>query len=195
MDCRKTGEMIRALRLEKGMTQKKLAEEMHVSEQAVSKWERGLGCPDVALLADLSRLLGVQAETLLLGQKKANAPDGGNMKRIKFYQCPDCGNLLTATGNAEIICCGKRLSPMKMQAADELHALKISDVEDEKLLSWLHPMEKAHHLTFVAAVGYDRVQIVRLYPEGASECRLPRIPWAKYFCGCSEESGTLFWNK
>ena len=65
MDCRKTGEMIRALRKEKGMTQRTLAEHLHVSVQAVSKWERGLGCPDVALLADLSRLLGVQAETLV----------------------------------------------------------------------------------------------------------------------------------
>ena len=195
MDATKTGEMIRSLRKEKGMTQSNLAEQLHVSVQAVSKWERGTGYPDVALLADLSRLLEVQMETLLSGQKKANSPDGGNMKKIKFYQCPDCGNLLTATGNAEINCCGRKLEPMKMKAADEMHALKITDVEDEKLVSFAHPMEKGHHLTFLAAVGYDAVHIVRLYPEGASEYRMPRIPWAKYFCGCSEERGMLFYSK
>ena len=195
MDARKTGEMIRSLRREKGMTQKDLSGRLHVSVQAVSKWERGLGCPDVALLSSLARVLDVPAETLLNGRLNINPPNGGNMKRIKFYQCPLCGNLMTATGNAEISCCGRKLEPMKMKMADEMHALKITDVEDEKLVSFAHPMEKGHHLTFLAAVGYDAVHVTKLYPEGASEVRMPRIPWAKYYCGCSEETATLFLSK
>ena len=117
------------------------------------------------------------------------------MKRIRFYQCPDCGNILTATGRAELSCCGRRLSPMTIAPADDAHRIALRDIETEKLLTWTHPMEKGHHLTFLAAVGYDCVHIVRLYAEGAQEQRLPRIPGAKYYCGCTEDPGTLFESK
>jgi len=50
MDQKKTGALIRVLRLEKGLTQQGLAELLGVSNRAVSKWERGLGSPDLSLL-------------------------------------------------------------------------------------------------------------------------------------------------
>ena len=53
MDCEKTGKLIRRLRQEKGYTQAGLADRLHVSDKAVSKWERGLGCPDISLLPQL----------------------------------------------------------------------------------------------------------------------------------------------
>jgi transcriptional regulator with XRE-family HTH domain len=190
-----TAELIRQRRKSLGYTQQALAERIHVSAKAVSKWERAAGMPDASIVPALSAVLGVSAESLLSGKIHLNPPDGGNMKRIKFYQCPNCGNILTATGNAELSCCSGRLSPMTVTAADEAHRLVITDVETEKLLSWAHPMEKSHHLTFLAAVGYDSVHIVRLYPEGAQEHRLPRIPWAKYYCGCTEQPGTLYESK
>ena len=117
------------------------------------------------------------------------------MKRIRFFQCPDCGNILTATAPAELSCCGRRLTPMTVVPADEMHHLIITDVEDEKLLTWTHPMEKSHHLTFLAVVGYDCVHIIRLYPEGAQEHRVPRIAWAKYYCGCTENPAALYESK
>ena len=46
MDSAKTGALIRKLRREKGMTQRQLAEKLHVSDKAVSKWERGMGTPE-----------------------------------------------------------------------------------------------------------------------------------------------------
>ena len=55
MDPIRTGALIRKLRNENGMTQRMLAGKLGVSEQAVSKWERGLGCPDVSLLRDLAQ--------------------------------------------------------------------------------------------------------------------------------------------
>lgn len=185
-------ELIRRRRQELGLTQAALAKRIHVSAKAVSKWETAAGLPDAALVPALSEALGVSADSLLLGQIRQNPPDGGNMKRISFYQCPDCGNILTATGKAALSCCGRRLSPMQIRPADDAHRLMIADIETEKLLTWQHPMEKGHHLTFLAAVGYDCVHIVRLYPEGAQEHRLPRIPWAKYFCGCTEDMTTLY---
>ena len=57
MDCKKSGALIR-----KDMTQSALAEILGVSVQAVSKWERGLGYPDVSLINDLSSILGVDAK-------------------------------------------------------------------------------------------------------------------------------------
>lgn len=62
MDCKKSGALIRRLRLGKDMTQSALAEILGVSVQAVSKWERGLGYPDVSLINDLSSFLGVDAK-------------------------------------------------------------------------------------------------------------------------------------
>lgn len=187
-----TGTLIQRARLEKGLTQARLAERLHVSAKAVSKWERGAGMPDAAIVPALSGALGVSAQALLSGCVTSNPTDGGNMKRIRFYRCPACGNLLTATGNPDISCCSRHLTPLTVTPADEAHRLTITDVEDEKLVQWQHPMEKAHSLTFLAEVGYDSVHIVRLYPEGAQEHRLPRMAGGKFFCGCSQEPDKLF---
>ena len=60
-----TGKMIKQLRQEKGYTQKQLAEYIHVSDKAVSKWERELCYPDIFLLTDLSEILGVSIDEML----------------------------------------------------------------------------------------------------------------------------------
>ena len=59
MDPVKTGTLIRALRKERNMTQKDLAERLHITDRAVSKWERGLCAPDISLLESLAETLGV----------------------------------------------------------------------------------------------------------------------------------------
>ena len=51
MDQIKTGKLIRKLRTDMGLTQKQLAERLHVSDKAVSKWGTGNGCPDLSLLS------------------------------------------------------------------------------------------------------------------------------------------------
>lgn len=102
MDLQKAGALIRKLRLEKQMTQRQLAEKMGVAPKTISKWECAQGFPDVSLLPDLSDALGTDMTSLLSGQRNEKEKDGGNMKRIQFYTCPACGNILTATGGAEI---------------------------------------------------------------------------------------------
>ena len=104
MDQEKTGGLIRALRVQKGLTQKALAEAVGVGNKAVSKWERGLGCPDVSLLPELSRVLGIRLETLLSGNLNPNDQERGNMKKLKFYVCHDCGNLVTTVTEASVYC-------------------------------------------------------------------------------------------
>jgi len=69
MDAIKTGGLIAQVRREKELTQKDLAERLHVSTQAVSKWERGLNCPDIALLEPLAEALGLTVTELLSGQR------------------------------------------------------------------------------------------------------------------------------
>lgn len=112
-----TGDLIRRIRLEKGLTQNQLAAALHLSDRTISKWERGLGLPDTALLPELSHMLGVPAERILEGTLSPNEPDGGNMKRTRFYRCPLCGNLLTSTGEAEISCCGRKLTAFRRKSS------------------------------------------------------------------------------
>ena len=80
MDQTKIGELISRFRKEKGLTQLQLGEMIGVSDKAVSKWERGLGCPDVSLLGALSAALGVNIEGILNGELPQNETERGNMK-------------------------------------------------------------------------------------------------------------------
>ena len=67
---------IAELRKEKGMTQKDLAELLGITDKAVSKWERGLSCPDISLLPKLTSVFGVTANELLSGgRSETTAPE------------------------------------------------------------------------------------------------------------------------
>lgn len=66
----KTGDLIRQCRKEKGLTQSQLAELLHITDRAVSKWERGLCAPDIALLEPLSKALGVSVVELIEGTRQ-----------------------------------------------------------------------------------------------------------------------------
>ena len=68
MDNVKTGALIRKLRKEKGLTQLQLAEQLHITDRAVSKWERGLCAPDIALLEPLAKILSISILELIEGQ-------------------------------------------------------------------------------------------------------------------------------
>ena len=82
LDCAVIGNQIKELRKRKGLTQKELAEELHVSFQAVSGWERGVAPPDLDNLLRIADLFGILLDDLLRPQK---APlflglDGGGTK-------------------------------------------------------------------------------------------------------------------
>ena len=68
MDSGKTGTLIAEARKAKGLTQRQLAETLHISDRTVSKWERGAGFPDVALLEPLADALGLTVWSLLRGE-------------------------------------------------------------------------------------------------------------------------------
>ena len=186
MNCEKTGKLIFDLRKEKNMTQKEIADLMNISDKAISKWERGLGCPDVSLLPELSQILGVNIEEILSGQIDANEIIGGNMKKLKFYVCPQCNNIMTATGDANISCCGKRLEALTAAKAHEEHLLTIEPVEDELYISSAHEMKKTHYISFVAYVTGDRTLIVKQYPEWNMQFRFHKLGHGKLYFYCSE---------
>lgn len=186
MDCKKVGKLIYERRKESGFTQKQLADKMNISDRTISKWERGLGCPDISLLHELSNILEVNIEKILSGELEPNSADGGNMKRIKFYVCPVCGNILTSTGEATVSCCGRKLNAMDAQPANEEHKLTIETVDDEYYITFSHEMNKDHFLNFIAFVGYDRVLLVRLYPEQSGEVRIPKMRKGMLYFGCSQ---------
>ena len=164
MDCKKVGKLIYELRKEKNMTQKQVAELMNISDKTISKWERGLGCPDVSLLLGLSNIFGVSIEGILSGEINLNELSGGNMKNIKFYVCDKCGNLITSTSEAAISCCGKKMEAAVAKKAEEGHKLNVESIENEFFITTEHEMKKEHYITFVAHVKGDRVQIVKQYP-------------------------------
>lgn len=184
MNYNNVGKLILKLRKENKMTQKQLADEMNISDKTVSKWERGLGLPDVSLLRNLSEIFGINIERLLSGDLEPDEKDGGNMKRVKFYVCQECGNIITATGGGEISCCGRKLTPLKAKSEDEEHKLNIEEIENDYYITFSHEMSKSHYVSFVAYVTYDRVLLVKLYPEQNPHVRFPRMQKGKFYFYC-----------
>lgn len=72
MDVQKTGSLIAAVRKEQNRTQKDLANDLGVSSAAVSKWERGIGFPDVSLIEPLAVSLGITIAELFKGERIGN---------------------------------------------------------------------------------------------------------------------------
>ncbi len=172
MDNYITGAVIKRLREEKGITQVQLAEMIGVSCKAVSKWETAKGLPDITLIEPLAKALGVSVMELMTGDAVINKNISSNMLRSKFYVCPVCGNVMRATGEALVSCCGITLPPLEADDTDEEHSITIERVEDEYFVTVNHEMTKAHYISFIAHVTTDRIQFQKFYPEGNAETRL-----------------------
>ena len=69
MDQIKMGKFIKELRQEKGLTQKEIGDKLNITDNSISKWERGINAPDIYLLAPLSKILGVSINELLNGKR------------------------------------------------------------------------------------------------------------------------------
>ena len=167
-----TSVTIKQLREQRGLTQAELAQRIGVSSKTVSKWETAKGLPDISLLQPLAQALNISVIELMNGEHITNQNVSGNMLRSKFHVCPVCGNIMHSTGNSVISCCGIILPALEAEEADEDHAISIEAVEDEHFVSIRHPMTKEHYISFLAFVTSDRIQLVKLYPEGNAETRL-----------------------
>jgi len=168
-----TGSTIKLLREKKGYTQRQLAEQLMVSDKAVSKWESGRGLPDISLIEPLAKTLGVSLAELLSGECVQNTNRHGNMLRSRFYVCPVCGNVIYSTGEGAFSCCGVQLPPLEAEKDEDEHAISTQTIEGDLFVHLQHPMEKTHFVSFFAFVSADRVQIVKLYPEQDAAVRFP----------------------
>lgn len=193
MDNVKIGKLIYRLRKEKQMTQLQLAEQMNISDKAVSKWERGLGCPEVSLLPELSKIFDVDLEALLSGNLEDNDALGGNMKKMCFYICPNCKNMITAMTDTNMTCYGKRLKRSQPQRAAEQEALIVEKIENDYYITAHHPMEREHYISFVALLTGDSIMLRKQYPEWGLQVRIPAFAHGRLLWYCNRHG--LFYQE
>ena len=182
-----TGAAIKCLRERKGLKQAELAEKLAVSDKTVSKWETGRGYPHITLLEPLALALDVSIAELISGNAVVNTNVSANMARCKFYVCPVCGNVMVSAGEVSASCHGVELIALEAEEPDEDHAIKLSKVEDELFVQVEHPMAKHHHISFIAAVSPDRVQLVKTYPESNAETRFKIDQVSAVYAYCNKD--------
>ena len=180
-----TGNTIRQLREARKLTQAELADRIGVSSKTVSKWETAKGLPDISLLQPLAQALGISVIELMNGEPIINRNVSANLLRGKFYICPLCGNIIHCTGSTVVSCCGISLPALDAEEPDDEHAITIENVEDEHFIIVRHPMSKGHFISFLAFVTCDRVQLVKLYPEGNAETRLQLRGMGQLYSYCN----------
>ena len=172
MDQYVTGTVIKELREKYHLTQAELAEKLNISDKTVSKWETAKGYPDISLLEPIAKIFDISVTELISGNAVINMNVSANMLRSKFYVCPVCGNSIHSMGEAVIQCHGIILTPCQAEKTDENHMIFVERIEDEYYIRIDHDMTKKHYISFIAGLSSDKVQIVKLYPEGNAEARL-----------------------
>ena len=167
-----TGAVIKELREKYHLTLAELAEKLNVSDKTVSKWETAKGYPDISLLESIAKVFCISVTELISGNTVRNVNVSANMMRSKFYVCPVCGNIIHSMGEAVIQCHGIILTSCQEEETDENHRISIEQIEDEYYIHVEHAMTKQHYISFIAGVSSDKIQMVKLYPEGNAEARI-----------------------
>lgn len=119
MDAKEIGRFICSLRKDKGLTQSALAELLNISNRTVSKWETGEGLPDISLLPDLAKVLGVTTDEILAG-KKAPAEKSAD---IKVEEVANKDNLLNLFKIAFVISLFFAIFGMLLGTITELYCI------------------------------------------------------------------------
>ena len=91
MEQQQIGKFIQALRKEKELTQKDLAQMLGVTDRAISKWENGRGMPDVSLMKPLCDILGITINELLSGER-IDQKDYQEKSEFNFLNTMDISN-------------------------------------------------------------------------------------------------------
>lgn len=166
-----TGAVIKELREKHKLTQSELAGKLNISDKTVSKWETGKGYPDITLLEPIAEVFNISVTELISGKAITNVNVSANMLRSLFYVCPVCGNIIHSMGEAVLQCHGVQLLPCQAEEVDEAHKICVDRDADEFYVHIDHEMTKKHYITFIAALSGDKLQLVKLYPEGSAEAR------------------------
>lgn len=180
-----TGKAIKELREKRQITQKELAEQIGVSDKTISKWETNRGLPDIGIMEELARALGVSIAELLTGDLRENENPSGNMKKVHFYVCPVCGNIITSVGKGTFSCCGVTLPEAEAEKCDEEHCLNVQTIDNEYSVTMQHPMNKTHYISFIAYVTSDDCEIIKLYPEQDISLRFRKRGYGIMYAYCN----------
>lgn len=192
MDNIKIGNLIAQLRQERGLTQQDIANALSISNKTISKWECGLGAPNISLWADLSTILGADVVDLMEGEMTLNEPDGGNINKIRFYVCPTCHNVLVSTGSASIFCCGRKLTQLEVVEDEHAPNIKTEVVDIDYFITIDHEMIRNHHILFAAYVKGDKYFLNRLYPEQDPTVRMPYMANGQLYLYCIQHGLTKY---
>lgn len=193
MDNTKVGSLIRKLRKERHMTQMELAQMLHISDKTVSKWERGMGSPEISMIPALSKIFQVDMQSLLSGELNRKGLLAGNMRKAVFYVCPDCGNLVVTMAPTAITCCGRTCTPLTPTKAVDSEKLSVEIIEHDYFITSNHEMTRDHYITFVAFLTSDSVILKKLYPEWDLQTRIPVIAHGRLLWHCSRHG--LFYQE
>lgn len=174
MDCYKIGKLIAKLRKEKNLTQNELAIQLNVTNKAISKWETGVGCPDISYWADLPTILEFDILQMIGGELTNNKINSGNMKNIKIHCCETCNNILVSTGESTIFCCGKKLNFLNPVNKEQNVSYTKEAIDYDLYLTFNHEMNKDNYLSFIVYTINEQVTIIKLYPEQNPEVRIPK---------------------
>ena len=110
------------------------------------------------------------------------------MKKLRFYVCRECGNIVTATSEAAVTCCGSRLEAIEPRKAEESEKLNIENTGSELYITSCHEMTKEHYISFAAYQSDSTFMMFKQYPEWPMQARLPifrtgRLVWYCDKCG------------
>ena len=181
-------ETIRQLRESKKLTQRQLAELLHVSDKCISKWETGRGLPDISILSELSQALGVSMAELMTGNVQRNCNRSANMLKTGFYVCPVCGNVIASSGQGDFSCCGISLPKEEADGEWEDGEIKVDIIDGEYYVSIDHEMSRSHYISFIAYVTTDSVQLKKLYPQQCADAYFARRGPGIVYAWCNRHS-------
>lgn len=127
MDALETGKRIQNLRKQHGWTQKALAEQLCVSDKAVSKWERGLNFPDMAILEPLAKVLETTVVELLGIE---NVPEAEKVEAVTAVAAEETARMRKEISQRALTCCinGAVITISQFVLAGLLYRLEIYDV-------------------------------------------------------------------
>lgn len=181
-----TGKTVKELREKKKLTQKQLADILQISDKTISKWETDRGLPDIGLICGLAEALGVSVAEILMGEVAENNNRSANMKKVQFYVCPICGNVIQTIGKGSYSCCGIMLPVVEVEDDNETHQIQVEVVDNEYYVYMDHPMTKDHYISFIVYVTSNHSEFIKLYPEQNVECRFAKRGRGIFYVFCNK---------
>lgn len=109
-----------------------------------------------------------------------------NMKKIGFYVCPVCGNVITSVGEGEFACCNMPLVKREAAKSDEEHMIHVETIDNEYYVTLDHSMTKDHYISFLAYVTSGTSEMVKLYPEQDISVRFRKKGHGMLYAYCNK---------